>query len=301
MITANDATEPWEKVGLDLFQLAGKKYLIAIDYMSNYPEVALLNSCTSSSVIMHLKSFFARHGIPRRVISDNGPQFASFEFRQFAQAYDFSHITSSPYFAQSNGKAEKGVQIIKRLWAKSLESNSDPYLALLNYRSSPLINGRSPAELLMNRTLRTRVPRVKATLPVRTAQSQQKRYYDREAHDLPPLKVGNVVRLRSSNRWNTKGAIQNQVAPRSYAILTEDGKQFIRNRRHLLRTNEDMDFVVPTDELTPLTDLPPLGPSNIDSSITSPVKPPDPNITIPARRSSRPTKVLAPTRLIQSM
>ena len=301
MITANDATEPWEKVGLDLFQLAGKDYLIAIDYMSNYPEVALLNSCTSSSVIMHLKSFFARHGIPRRVVSDNGPQFSSYEFKKFAQTYEFEHIPSSPYFAQSNGKAEKGVQIIKRLWAKSNETKTDPYLALLNYRSSPLSNGRSPAELLMNRTLRTRLPCLKAHLPTTTEESTQKRYYDRTAHDLHPLTAGNVVRLRSDNKWNTRGAIQAQVAPRSYEVLTEDGKTFIRNRRHLLQTNEGIDFEDSADETPPLVDLPHTSPSNIDSPIAVPVKPPDHSITVSPRRSSRSNKGQHPKRLVQSM
>ncbi|KAJ8405506.1 hypothetical protein AAFF_G00319790 [Aldrovandia affinis] len=60
--------------------------------------------------------------------------------------------------AQSNGLAEKGVQIIKRLLRKAAEAGEDPYLAVLNYRASPLECGRSPAELLMNRKLKTKLP-----------------------------------------------------------------------------------------------------------------------------------------------
>ena len=61
--------------------------IIAIDYMSNYPEVAALTSTSSSVVNKHLKSFFARHGIPQRVVSDNGRQFSALEFQRFANIW----------------------------------------------------------------------------------------------------------------------------------------------------------------------------------------------------------------------
>ena len=104
MMIMNDATAPWQKVGADLFQLGGKDYLIVIDYYSNYPEVALLSSTSSHSVIKHMKSMFGRHGIPVDLVSDNGPQFSSTEFKDFTTHYGIHHITSSPYYAQANGK-----------------------------------------------------------------------------------------------------------------------------------------------------------------------------------------------------
>ena len=41
---------------------------------------------------------------------------------------------------------------------KELLKSEEPYLALLAYRSTPVANRYSPAELLMNRRLRTNVP-----------------------------------------------------------------------------------------------------------------------------------------------
>lgn len=124
--------------------------LLVVDYYSNYPEVALLTGTTSKQVIAHMKAIFAGHGIPDVVVSDNGPQFASQDFRCFAADYEFAHVTSDPTHAQSNGMAEKGVQIVKRLVLKAVEDGGDPYLALLNYRATSLDCGKSPAELLIH-------------------------------------------------------------------------------------------------------------------------------------------------------
>ncbi|GAA6111759.1 uncharacterized protein K02A2.6-like [Tachysurus ichikawai] len=153
--------EPWGKDGMDLFQLNDKDYLLLMDYHSDYPEFVQLTNTTSEQVLAKTKGIFAWHGIPMTVISDNGPQFASQSFKDFAKSYGFEHITSSPLYPQSNGLAEKGVQIVKRLLKKATETGSDPYLAILNYRASPLENGLSPAEMLTNRKLRTKLPPVK--------------------------------------------------------------------------------------------------------------------------------------------
>ena len=50
----------------------------------------------------------ARHGIPDKIVSDKGPQFSSQEFKKFKDLYEFDHVTSSPTYPQSNGKAERG-------------------------------------------------------------------------------------------------------------------------------------------------------------------------------------------------
>ena len=58
------ANMPWGMVGVDLFALNGRDYLLMNDYCSNFPETCLLTSTTSASVILQMKSIFARHGIP---------------------------------------------------------------------------------------------------------------------------------------------------------------------------------------------------------------------------------------------
>lgn len=106
-----------------------------------------------STVVGALKGIFARHGIPEMMISDNGPQYIGQGFKDFTRAYGFKHVTSSPRYPQGNGAAERAVQTVKRLLTKSV----DPHLAILAYRTSPLENGFSPAELLMGRKLRSTI------------------------------------------------------------------------------------------------------------------------------------------------
>lgn len=78
-----------------------------VDYFSRYVEVQKLSSTTAPHVITALKSIFARHGIPSTLVSDNGPQYACREMKEFAEVYtDFAIITSSPHYPQSNGQAE---------------------------------------------------------------------------------------------------------------------------------------------------------------------------------------------------
>ena len=45
---------------------------LVVDYYSNYFKMAQLANTKSSTVIQHIKSMFARHGIPNVLISDNG-------------------------------------------------------------------------------------------------------------------------------------------------------------------------------------------------------------------------------------
>ena len=89
-------SRPWEKVGSDLFQLAGTIYIVITDYYSLWPEVYELKEAKSRQVIQVMKDVFSRHGIPTEVISDNGSQYKSREFKNFSIKWDFKHTTSSP-------------------------------------------------------------------------------------------------------------------------------------------------------------------------------------------------------------
>ena len=82
------------------------------------------------------------------------PQFSSSSFVKFAKDYGFTHILTSPRYPQANGEVIRAVQTVKNL----LKKTPDPYKALIAYRATPLESGLSPAELVVGRKIRTRIP-----------------------------------------------------------------------------------------------------------------------------------------------
>ena len=102
----------YQRWSRDLFELSGitYMYLLLVDYFSWYPEVVKLTSTTSEAVITAMKSIFSRHGIPEVVRSDNGSQYLSHVFQQFAKVCNFQHLTSSPWLPQSNGRSVQNEQ-----------------------------------------------------------------------------------------------------------------------------------------------------------------------------------------------
>ena len=93
------------------------------------------------------------------IVLDNGPCYKSAQFALFAKSYGFQHHISSPKYDLSNSMAERTVQTAKSLLKKA----TNPYLTLLSYRSTPLDNGYSPAQILMGRQTRSTVPVTKAS------------------------------------------------------------------------------------------------------------------------------------------
>ena len=244
------STQPWERVATDLFKFEKNDYVIVVDYYSNYPEIAKLENTSSQQVIEKLKSIFARHGTPLTVVSDNGPQYSSRDFKEFAMKWEFNHVTSSPRYPKSNGMAERAVQTIKQLLKKAAMNGEDPYLAIQAHRACPDPNGfASPAQRMFKRKIRTRLPLFQEhkerpynnNHPSKKefVAQRQKEYHDRNAKDHAPLQQGSTVRLFKDGSWPTKGRVVAQHQhPRSYNIQTEEGRMLRRNRRDLLCTGE---------------------------------------------------------------
>jgi len=120
-----------------------------------------VNSTSAQQTIDKLRMMFATHNLTITVVSDNGPPFMSTEFKQFMEANGVNHRRVPPYHPSSNGAAENSVKSVKRALQKSSSGDSigtkiSRFLA--SYINMPhSITGRTPAEVLLGRSQRTRL------------------------------------------------------------------------------------------------------------------------------------------------
>ena len=144
---------PWEDIAIDFFgPLKNGKYLmVIIDEYTRYPIASLISTNSASIIIPKLNEIFAMFGIPKRVKTDNGPPFNSFDFKKFSQNNDFKHIKITPYWPRANGLVENFMKNLKKVLREykpsELESRITEFLR--NYRATPHITtGKSPYELM---------------------------------------------------------------------------------------------------------------------------------------------------------
>lgn len=231
---------PFQKIGLDIMEFAKKDYLVLCDYYSKFLDIIPLKNKTAAEVIHRLKDVFSIHGLPKKIIADNMP-FNSFSFQQFCASIDCNIITSSPHYPRSNGLAERFVQTSKQILKKCADSNTDLWLALLEFRNLPIKGmNLSSVELLMNRKTRTLlpghedlfkvqcVPSVKRNLEIRNEKS--KWYYDRNSKARKDFVKGESVWYKDRRNGWVKALIKDaHSAPRSYFIELENGAILRRN------------------------------------------------------------------------
>ena len=235
----------WQKIASDLFTWDGRQFLVTVDYLSRFFEIDELISTTSAAIVRKLSVHFARHGIPEILISDNGPQFSSQEFKDFAEVWDFQHITPSPLYPQSNGLVEKTVQTAKKILTKAKEDGKNPLLALLEYRCTPVDGHKSPAEIFYGRQLRSILPSANHHLQPKPTdipkvinrrqmlQDRQKKYYDLHAKPLEALNNQDKVHLQINDKWQPGKIVEIADTPRSYMVETKDGGTYRRNRKFI--------------------------------------------------------------------
>lgn len=138
---------PFKKIACDILEFKSKNYLVVIDFYSKWIELIKLKYKTARDINSELLKIFTSYGFPQIIIADNMP-FGSYECKNFAKENDFEIITSSPRYSQSNGLAERAVQICKNILKKS-QSEDIVLKSLMAYRTTPTKYMKySPAQLL---------------------------------------------------------------------------------------------------------------------------------------------------------
>ncbi|XP_062021384.1 uncharacterized protein LOC133737941 [Rosa rugosa] len=106
------------------------------------------------ATLKHIPGSTNRHGIPYKIITDNGTPFVNQEVSKMLKGYGIKHRKSSPYYPQGNGQAEATNKTLLRILSKMVfeyEQGWSTHLpdALWAYRTSPrTATGFSPYSLV---------------------------------------------------------------------------------------------------------------------------------------------------------
>jgi hypothetical protein len=159
--------KPWDRVSIDLIgplpkTSRGNEYaLVIIDTCTNWPEVFPIRKsmATAEGCAEKALSVFCKWGFPSRIISDNGPQFASELWIKVMQLLGIWTVFTTPYHPQPNA-VERTNRNIKAFFKKYCTDNHrswDQFIyALLMALRSAIVKrtGYTPAQLNLGRNLR---------------------------------------------------------------------------------------------------------------------------------------------------
>ena len=317
--------KPWERIHMDFAgPFLGHMYLVVIDAYSKWPEVFIMQSTTTEKTIDVLSELFARTGLPKQIVSDNGPQFIAEEFQRFTKANGIQHIKSAPYHPATNGLAERFVQTFKnglkaaRYEKLSLKRKLNNFL-LAYRRTSHGTTGESPALLMYGREIRSRMDMIRPDLRATVQAKQYKQCDNRNSDSDRQLVVGQKVlarNYRGGEKW-IACKVQSKTGSLSYTVVTPNGMVWRRHIDQLLDIGQDhTPLPKVTEEVAnpPEMLLLPLHPPIVEnsesgsSSLPEEVAVPDvqPRVSVPQTPPSmttpRPTRVRKPpSRLISEI
>lgn len=249
----------FNKIAADIVEHGGKNYLVVIDHFSHWLELILLKDKTSESVINGFQDIFIRFGYPQFLIADNLP-FLSGRCKKYYKSKEIVVTTCSPHYHQSNGMAEKSVNIAKQILRKSFEDSYDFREGIMEYNNSPIINlDVSPTQILQSRVLRSELPVTSELLEPKVQEGvyeklcKQKEVvklsYDKLARRNPlEYKKGDKVVIKTCKEkiWQKAIVIEKATEPRSYWVKKENNNKIVRrNATHMKPscTKSDCKFI----------------------------------------------------------
>ncbi|XP_048622678.1 uncharacterized protein LOC106393842 [Brassica napus] len=205
--------------------------LVLTDYFTKWIEAEAYAQVTDKEVRGFVwKNIICRHGLPYEIVTDNGSQFMSGNFKEFCGKWNIRLSPSTPRYPQGNGQAESSNKLIidgikKRLdlkkghWADELDG------VLWSHRTTPRgstkstpfslaygVEAMAPAEVNVSSLRRSKMPqyvelnkemlldaldeieerRDQALLRIQNYQHQIESYYNKRVR-ARPLELGDLV------------------------------------------------------------------------------------------------------------
>ena len=257
------ATEPWQRVHMDFADIRGQQYLLIVDSHSKWMEVFPMTSTTAKCTINVIQCLFARYGFPREVVTDNGPQFIADEFKSFLKARGIKHTLCPPYHPSSNGLAERHVQTFKRLFNKYEGSQVLSHKLseiLMHYRNVPnSTTGKSPAELFLKRTPRTKLSLMKPSLQsnVESKQAAAKLQRDGKSPVMRSYDLYQRVLVKNSRGGKEKwihGTIVKVKGPLTYIVRLPGNVRRFVHADHII-SDDSCKPLISNDDIPAVDDM----------------------------------------------
>ena len=112
----------------------GHQYILVVcDYATRYPEAMALRKVDAGSVADHLMQLFARVGIPKEILSDQGTNFMSQLLRELYNLLNIRPIRASPYHPRTDGLVEHFNKTLKSVLRKLVNKEGRNWDRLLPY------------------------------------------------------------------------------------------------------------------------------------------------------------------------
>ena len=167
------------------------------------------------------------------------------------------HQLTPLYHPSSNGQAERRVQEFKKFLKRRPRGRSVKHpisLFLLEYRTTPnMTTGKSPAELLIKRELRTRLSILKthAGQEIREHQQRQFHHATEKNREILPGEVVSVWNPRqdSKGRW-LSGTVVQRPGPANYLVNVEGQTRYVHINHLLSRDPRSVQQQLGTGEAT---------------------------------------------------
>lgn len=233
----------WKRIHIDYAGPVNNFYLfVVIDSYSKWVEVFKTKDMTTSFTIHKLRELISRFGLFDILVSDNGRQFTSDDFKAFIKSYGIKHILTAPGHPATNGQAENFVKTLKKSLIATLKShkndNIDTALAnfLFDYRvTKHCTTNSSPAKLLFGREIKSRFSLLKPPLTKDLIEMKQLDMKNTKNKRNRTFSVGQKVFIRDYKNPNkaswSPAIIKEKLGPRNYkCTLTYENRDI---KRHL--------------------------------------------------------------------
>lgn len=216
--------------------------LIVVDAKSKWVEVFSTRNATSSFTIAKLCDLITRFGIPDEIVSDNGSQFTSMEFKNFISKYRIKQSLTAPGYPATNGAAENAVKTIKnainKVFFENPEADLDMVIRnfLFDYRNvQHAVTNKRPAEVMLGFK-----PKVKLDLMRPTETPKEKNSESNKKEIGREFKEGDKVNIRSyknpnKEEWENAEVVR-RLGVRLYVCRFDSNNRYIKRHINQMRS-----------------------------------------------------------------